>query len=114
MKRSIRALLAIILTTGLLIAAAAGIADARSVNWTFSAFVEVQDPSGNPLSHVPVRLEGSTRYDIQWQWDPELGGDWSYDIYSCSSDAATDAAGYALLRCEIPWDYAEQYDDLDV
>jgi hypothetical protein len=59
-------------------------------------------------------LEGSTRYNIQWQWDPELGGAWSYDIYNCSADGATDASGHALLRCEIPWEYAEQYDDLNV
>jgi hypothetical protein len=113
-RRSCCALLTVILSTALLLAASTGVANARPVNWTFSGFVEVQDPSGNPLSQVPVRLEGSTRYNIEWQWDPEIGGGWFYDTYSCTADGATDASSQALLRCEIPWDYAEQYDYLNV
>jgi len=106
-KRAFRAFCGAIVSTLLLLAATEP-GEARPMDWTFTGYVEVQDPSGKPVANVPVGMEGTTRYDFRREGDPDYGVFWVWDTASCSARGMTDSQGQATPSCSIPWEQAEQ------
>ena len=87
----------------------AGSGEARPADWIFTGRLEVQDPSANPVLNVSVSMQGSARYNIRQEWDPELGGYYGvWDTAFCEASGKTNSQGQVTLTCSIPWDQAVQ------
>ncbi len=110
MRRLRRFCLLLLVTGGAL---RSGSAEARPVNWTATGHVQVQDTFGNPLPGVPMHLSASARYNIRQEWDPDTGALlWTWDTEYCTANGVTDARGWGLLSCSIPWELAQQGDSI--